>query len=55
MAKPEIGVLEKQNGLQLSQVSSVFAQYHTCPVPEISIPFAAGQLAVFQGTSDDHI
>src|SRR6516164_5544512 len=26
-----------------------------CPVPEISMTFAAGQLAVFQGASDEHI
>src|SRR5262245_15882469 len=26
-----------------------------CPAPEISMSFAAGQLAVFQGVSDDHI
>jgi len=26
-----------------------------CPVPEIGMPFAAGQLAVFQGASDEHI
>jgi len=26
-----------------------------CPLPEIGMTFAAGQLAVFQGASDEHI
>jgi hypothetical protein len=38
-----------------------YGSMHWCPVPEISMPFAADQLAVFQGGpsrtggSDEHI